>query len=336
MPISWGTAEYEYYHFAMMRDAYFHRNAFIVNDEFVLEPGDKYSFSNKSNCRASFYMYFISSTHTNALLAITGYSQNETRTIVPNQLFAPYRQHIFDEPTDLEHLHVENPNEYSIDLVLLFIPIQSIFIREIVSAQQVWFGSGALIAHTGDVHSFSFQGGVMQIGHSAHVIFSQDTFVSTLKVHVSRNNDISLLNKSGLVIPMLGPAQYIDGCICIEYADHGLYGNCYDVMVTSCAVRAEVLHVISTDQSAQIVLLDENGRKAQNPKVLVVTTSTQGAQITSYFMSDGIIHLRGVGPSYLVDIELSTDTGMKKLCAEVTPQLQEFVVGAAPPPPAYH
>ena len=52
-------------------------------------------------------------------------------------------------------------------------------------------------------------------------------------------------------------------------------------------------------------------------------------------LSDGIIHLRGSGSSYVVDIFLQTDTGKKKISAVVTPQIDSFVVGGPPPVPPY-
>lgn len=335
MPISWSTAEYEYYHFAMLRDGYIRRNAFIINDEFILHSGNTYRFSNKVDCRASFYMYLISRTARNMMLTIGGYAKKETRLIVPNQLFAPYRQHIFDEVADLDHLMLENPTADVIDLVVVFIPVQSIFIREILSTMNIIYNCKALVGHTEPIRDFSFVDGCMSVSHSASIIFAHDTFVADLHVSVSENNDVTLLNKSGLVIPSIDRAKYINGNIQLEYADHGLQGNCYNVVVTPCAVRAEVLHVISTDQSAQIILLDENGHKAGKARVSSVSTDTDNAQVTSYFVSDGIIHLRGSGSSYVVDIFLQTDTGKKKISAVVTPQIDSFVVGGPPPVPPY-
>lgn len=334
MPISWGTAEYEYYHFAMLRDAYFRRNAFIVNDEFVLKKDEKYKFRNASQCRASFYLFMIYRGNTNAALNVKGYtSRVEQRTIVPNQLFAPYRMRIYDDVTDLDTSYVENTSELELDIVLLFIPVQSVSIREILSTQQVFYGSSALVSSPTPITSFSFEHGVVTLQQSANIIFAEDTFVSKLIVHCSANNDVTLLNKSGMVIPSIRPSEYIDEYIHVEYADLGLYGNLYSVSVSPCAVHAEVLHVISTDQSAQIILLDENGQKAKAARVSSVSTLTEGALITSYFVSDGIIHLRGQGRSYEVDIYMLTDTGKQKISATVTPQLDEFVIGASPPAP---
>ena len=333
MPISLATSEFEYYHFAMLRDAYFRRNAFIINDQFTLRKQERYKFRNFSNCYASFYLFLISHGTANAQMTVKGYGNEEERTIVPRQLFAPYRMRIFDDVKDLENSYLFNKSDTDLDLVLVFIPVQSVSIRELLSTQQVFFGSGALVSHSSHIDNFEFQGGVLSISQSANVIFPEDTFVSKVKVKCTTNNDITLLNKSGLVIPSIAPATYIEGSIHVDYADLGLYGNCYIVSVLPCAVYAEVLHVISTDQSAQIILLDENRQKAKAARVSSVTTSTPGAQITSHFVCDGIIHLRGQGSSYIVDVAMMTDTGKQKISARVTPQLEDFVIGGSPPAP---
>ena len=333
MPISFSSAEFEYYHFAMLRDAYFRRNAFIINDQLTLGKDAEYTFRHNSTCYASFYLFLISHGTVNAQLTVKGYGRSEQRTIVPRQLFAPYRMRIFDEVKDLDNSSFTNMSDTVLDLVVVFIPVQSVSIRELLSTQQVFFGSGALVSHSSHIDNFQFQSGVLSISQSANVIFPEDTFVSKVKVTCTTNNDITLLNKSGLVIPSIAAATYVEGSIHVDYADLGLYGNCYIVHVLPCAVYAEVLHVISTDQSAQIILLDENRQKAKAARVSSVTTSTPGAQITSHFVCDGIIHLRGQGSSYVVDIGMMTDTGKQKISARVTPQLEDFVIGGAPPAP---
>ena len=333
MPISWSTAEIEYYHFAMMRDAYFRRNAFIVNDEFKLGGDEVYTFKNFSNCYASFYLFLIYHGTRNAQLRVKGHRGEEERTIVAHQLFAPYRMRIFDDVKDLDYSSITNLSDTNLDLVLVFIPVQSVSIRELLSTQQVFFGSGALVSHSSHIENFMFDGGVLTISQSANVIFPEDTFISRVKVKCTANNDVTLLNKSGLAIPSIAPATYVDGHIHVDYADLGLYGNCYIVRVLPCALYAEVLHVISTDQSAQIILLDENRQKATEARVVSVATSTPGTQITSHFVCDGIIHLRGQGSSYIVNVGMMTDTGQQTISARVTPQLDDFVVGGPPPAP---
>ena len=111
MPISLATSEFEYYHFAMLRDAYFRRNAFIINDQFTLRKQERFKFRNFSNCYASFYLFLISHGTANAQMTVKGYGNEEERTIVPRQLFAPYRMRIFDDVKDLENSYLFNKSD---------------------------------------------------------------------------------------------------------------------------------------------------------------------------------------------------------------------------------
>lgn len=290
MPIGLGVSESEYQQYATERETFVKKNGFIEASRTYLKGGERFMFNSLDESVASFHVLLIFYSETN--IHVTTRKTQKLLTAKPQNLVAPYEMDVFQHISDLQYhsFSVESATDVSV----LFVPVMSLCLREIIYMKKAAVINGVLVGFTTDVGLFEFKDGTLTVNRSYHIVFKTDTFIRKLRTPIG--NTVQLINKLGHTVDAL--AQYVeDGYICTEYLNDGLYLDTYDVQVREDAAQLKVLSTNISEGTAKIALLDSNGLQVADCTVVQVTATTVGCSVDHFTLVGGVIHLRVTGVS---------------------------------------
>jgi len=319
MPIALGTAESSSSFFANQRDTFVHDNSFVISAIAELQPLSLYTFSHLEECRTAFYFFMFMKSDTPKYIRFTGTHSDEVTLCIPNTLYAPFEMKAFESLSDMQHYSMTNAAEASVTVALIFVPLMSTVLGLITSSVYIDNVGDMLVLYDTPVHGdVEFDRNVLTVSQNVKVIFRSATQISYLKVKCSKNNNVQLLCHHNTIIKKRQNAVYSDGVISLSFMNTGVFLCWYEVKIQKAAQSALLLHRISSDLSGQLVLQDEDGKRAVDSIVARVYTDTPDSTIESYFVNRGMIHFTASNPDLELKIELQTDTAQDLIRVPLT------------------
>lgn len=311
MPIALGTAESSSNFFSNQRDTYVSRNVFTVGEVVSLEKYSVYNFSHLEECKTAFYLFIIIQSETPKHLRFSSRTSELEFRCIPSTLYAPFSMHPFESLTDLETYTISNTGNEAALLVLMMVPLTSQALSDILGAVFIQLVQNFLVLYSTPTYgTLSFADGVLTASENIKIIFNEPKEITRLQVHCSRYNDVNLLGMTGTPIKRHTNAVHSDGHIVVDFIKTGVGMYMYTVQIHKTAKTAKVLHRISSDLSAQVLLMDEDGHRAIHATVLHVYTDTANSEIENYLVDNGIIHFTASSPDLVLSISIQTDTSL--------------------------
>lgn len=320
MPIALGTAESSSSFFANQRDTFVHENSFMIVDIPNLEPLKMYTFSHLEECRTAFYCFIILKSDTQKQIRFTTAYHDSYKSCIPNTIISPFEMLTFESLSDMQNFSLMNINETIITVAVLFVPLMSTMLGVITSSVYIdnYDNSMLILYDTPVPGTVQFSHGVLVVSQNVHVVFTKASKISQLKVAGSRHRNVEVIGNQNAILKKATNATYSNGHIVLSFIDTGVYLCSYYVKITKAAEKALLLHRVSSDLSGQLVLQDEDGKRAVDSVVTRVYTNTSDSLIESYFVNSGMIHFTASNPDLEIIVELETDTALKEIHVPLT------------------